>query len=257
MSTVAITGIVAIGLFVLVAIAVAVQTVEKNKKEKRRLHAGLTGKARNFQHMLAGFPEGFLNNDLQTLVCKSLLQVYEQLSEMEPSNKEYARQIQAVKQQLQQLKNKPAQQQTVALTDNAQIKEVQKLLKGLFNFISKLTENRKLSVKEAKAYAKQIRRLMIQTSLDSLSEAKRQALQAKKHRLAIHYLQMSIEKMKKENGDGYYTNAITQLDAQINQLNEQALKNEQVKKERMKNNADEWDELNKDDDSWKKKAIYD
>ena len=86
MSTAVVIGIIAIGLFVLVAIAITMQTVEKNGKEKRRLESSLNTRARNFQYMLEGFPKGFLSRDLQVLVCKCLLEVYQQLSRVNPKN---------------------------------------------------------------------------------------------------------------------------------------------------------------------------
>jgi hypothetical protein len=257
MSTFAIVGIVATGLFLLVAVAVAMQAMEKSSKEKRRLHSGLTGRARNFQYMLDGFPDGFLNRDLQVLVCKCLLQVYEQLVQFEPKNREHKIKADKIKALLNQVLAKSASNRRVTLTDTTQIQEVQKLLNSLFNFISKMTASKKISNKEGLAYAKQIRRLMVQTSVDALMQAKNQAVDDGKTRLAIHYLQMAIEKMSKENDDGFFTSSISNCNDQINAFNADALKKEEDATQRKKESAKEWDELNKDDDSWKKKAIYD
>ena len=40
------------------------------------------------------------------------------------------------------------------------------MLSGLYNFISKLAASKRINAKEAMAYGKQVRRLMVQTSTD-------------------------------------------------------------------------------------------
>jgi len=257
MSTVAIVGIVITGLFILVSIAVATQTIEKNKKEKRRLHSGLTAKARNFEYMLNGFPDGFLSKDLQVLVCKCLLQVYEQLNQLEPGNKAFGKKLSQAKQKFEQVKNGANKDRRVALADAAQIKEVQKLLKLLFNFISKLREAKQLSGGESSAYARQIKQLMLQTSIDTLTQAKNQALSDKKPRLAIHHLKLIVDKLNKENTNGQYNNLINEHSSALDQLIQHTDQEEIAAAERRKASDKEWDEVNKADDSWKKKAIYD
>ena len=252
MSSAAIVGFVATGLFILIGIAIAMQTIEKNKKEKNRLLSGLTGRARNFDYMLAGFPEGFLNTNLQVLVCKCLLDVYEQLTRLEPKNSQHASRTRTVRQQLQQLSKKAATNKTVNLTDANQIQEVQKLLTNLFNFISKLTSSKKISNKDGLIYAKQIRRLMLQTSLDALTIARDQALKDNKPRLVTHYLEMAVEKMSKENEDGFYSTSIANYTQKIDEYNTEAAAEELKKKSTVNS-----EEQTKKDDSWKKKALYD
>lgn len=258
MSTAVIVGIIATGLVILVTTAVIMQTVEKNLKEKRRVHAALLARARSFQYMLSGFPDGFLNRDLQILVCKCLVQVYEQLSQHEPKNPDHTTRLQATKQQIQQLANKSSStNQRVTLTDTQQIQEVQKLLNTLFNFIAKLIENRNLTVKEGKVYAGLIRRLMVQSSVDALAVARGQALQEGKDRLAIHYLQMAIDKMNKENSDDYFSRAIAKYTELINELNTHALEKEQRADEEKQKLAQKWEDMDQSSDTWKKKALYD
>ena len=257
MSTAVIIGIVAIGLFVLVAIAVMMQTMEKNDKEKRRLASSLNTRARNFHYMLEGFPKGFLSRDLQVLVCKCLMEVYQQLCQMAPKNTDYSTKLQQAKARFEEFKARPANTTSVALTDKAQIKDVQKLLTSLHNFIAKLQESKRINGAEAKAYSHQIRRLMVQTSTDGLAQAINEALQAGKIKLAIHYLQLSIEKMHKENADGFYSERIANYQQRVGELTEQAKTSAEQAKQRRAEADAEWDNINKPDDSWKKKALYD
>ena len=257
MNTLVIVGIVAIGLFALVAIAVTMQTIEKNKKEKRRRESALTTRSRNFQYMLDGFPEGFLSRDLQVLVCKSLLEIYDQLLQIDSKNTNYLGRQELIQKQLEQYKNKAAASATVTLTDAAQIKDIQKLLTSLHDFISKLLGNKRINSAEAKAYSQQIRRLMIQTSTDGLAQAINDAMQKGKLKLASHYLQMTIDKMQKENGDGYYNDRIASHQLRLNNLTQDTQSHDADAKQRRNDADEEWDKANKPDDSWKKKAVYD
>ncbi len=256
MSTTFIVIAIGIGLFILVAVAITIQTIDKNNKEKRRMESALKARSRNFDYMLEGFPEGFLSRDLQVLVCTCLEEVFYQLVQINP-NKEYKNKLARAQERLAECKAKQANATSVTLSDAAQIKEIQKMLGGLYNFISKLAASKRINAKEAMAYGKQVRRLMVQTSTDVLIEPIQEAMQQGKPRLAIHYLHMANEKMKKENDDGFYNDRIAKQTARISELEEQANSLESSAKERKQEAAAEWDELDKPDDSWKKKAVYD
>lgn len=254
MSTLFIIGLVTLSLVVLVAVAITLQTIEKNNKEKRRLEAALKTRARNFQHMIEGFPEGFLNRDLRLLVCKCLQEVYGQLINLNPKNGIYSKNKITVDQQIEAIRNQGETAKKVHLTDPAQIKEIQKLLQSLYGFISKLNKSRSLTNDEAKAYGLQVRQLMVQSTLDALLTGVNDSIAKNKPRLAIHYLHMVLDKLNKENGNGHYSDKITQYKAQMAELEQAAIAQESRRKEA----DEEWDKVgNEEDGSWKKNAVYD
>ncbi|MCP3906416.1 MAG: hypothetical protein GY712_00130 [Oceanicoccus sp.] len=256
MSATAVVVAIGVGLFILVAVAITIQTIDRNNKEKRRLEIALNTRSRNFGYMLDGFPEGFLSRDLQVLVCTCLVEVFSQLVQINPTE-DYKSKLASARERLAQCRGKTAANATITLTDVAQIQEIQKMLKGLYNFISKLAASQRISGKEAMIYGKQVRRLMVQTSTDALAGPIQEAIHQDKPRLAIHYLHMTNEKMKNENDDGFYSDRIAIHDARISELEQQASSLETSAKESKKEAAAAWDELDKPDDSWKKKAIYD
>jgi predicted RND superfamily exporter protein len=257
MSTAVIVGIIISGLAILVAIAVTIQSIDKNNKEKRRLEAALKSRSRNFDYMLNGFPEGFLNRDLQVLVCNCLAEVYSQLAQIDSRNKDYSNKLSKAQMQLAEYKARPANNSSVTLTDITQIKEVQKMLGGLYNFIAKLAASKRITTKEAKIYGKQVRRLIVQTSTDALINPINDALQMHKFRLAIHYSHMAVDKMKKENDDGFYTDRINKYLLRIDELETQATSNEEEAETEKQKIAGDWEDIEKPDDSWKKNAVYD
>lgn len=257
MSTPLIIGLLAGGLFVLIAIAVALQGIEKRRKEKRMLENALNNRARNFQHLLDGFPQGFLSRDLQVLVCKSLADAYEKLCRVDSSNRTYAKQRALNEERLSQFREKAATQQAVHLSDLVQIREVQKLLSHLHKFIAKLMDAKRITGQEAKTYSQQIRALILQTTIDATQIQISEALGQSKPRLAIHHIQSAIEKLTKENVGGRFGAQIAGFQQQLAELESLAAADEQASQGRREEADKEWDELNKPDDSWKKKALYD
>lgn len=257
MSTPLIIGLLAGGLFVLIAIAVALQGIEKRRKEKRLLENALNNRARNFQHLLDGFPQGFLSRDLQVLVCKGLADAYEKLCQVDSSNRTYAKQRALNEERLSQFKEKAATHQPVHLSDLVQIREVQKLLSSLHKFIAKLMDAKRITGQEAKAYSQQIRGLILQTTMDAAHLQISEALSESKPRLAMHHIQSAIDKLTRENSGGRFGAQIAAFQQQLAELESQAMADEQASQDRRQEADKEWDELNKPDDSWKKKAIYD
>ena len=254
MSTALIVGILAGSLFILVTFAITLQSIEKNRKEKRRLESALNARARNFQYLLDGFPQGFLSRDLQVLVCKCLADVYEQLVRTVPGNSSYKKQLDLNAERLKLFLEKPETSQSVPLGNQAQIIEVQKLLKNLHKFIATLLEAKRISAPEAKSYSQQIKRLMIQTTIESIDQQISDAIVADKPRLALHHINTAIEKLSRENTGGQYSAKISDLEQQLAEVQQKVSATSVAMKEESEK---EWEELGKDDESWKKKAIYD
>ncbi len=257
MSTSVIVALIAAGLFILVSFAVIMQSIEKNKQEKRLLESSLLARARNFQHLLEGFPDGFLGRDLQLLVCKCLLDVYQQLGQLRPNSSEYKKFQAVYAERIEQQKNSSSNNPRVSLSNQQQIREVQKLLTTLHSFIAKLVTAKSISNAEAVAYSKQVKRLMAQTTIDGLVSAINEAFKENKEKLALHHMKNAVTKMSELNGDGSYSNHINEFNERIASLEQELDVQDKASKQRRKEADEEWDELNKPDDSWKKKAIYD
>jgi len=237
MSPEIIAGIVAVVLLALISAAIAIQTIEKNNKEKRRMETALKARIRNFNHMLTNFPDGFLGKDLQLLVCQCLVDVYEQLKQLQPGNKQHSAGLASVNQQITQLSAQASQQTTVTLTDTEQIKEIQQMLSSLFNFIARLRASGRINDQQAQVYAQQIRQLTLQTSLDALNQSAKQAIQIGKHKLAIHYYHMAVDKLKKENADGNRDKHLASYQERIAQLEAQLGEREQANQENVSINT--------------------
>jgi hypothetical protein len=259
MSSEFVVGLAAIVMLTLISIAITIQNVEKNRKEKRRLENALNSRARNFEGMLSGLPQGFLNNDLKQLVCICLTEVYEQLQLLNPKQNLQAAALKRTKATADELKNSAKANTPIPdLNNQEQIKEVQQQLTSLFNFIAKLRANNRINDDQAQHHALQIRRLMLKTNLDLLNEHARLATHSGKLKLAVHHYQTAVDKIKKENEADFFSNHLLGYAERIEDLEEQIGEREQQQQAAIDKNQGAWDEaLQEKEEPWKKNSVYD
>lgn len=222
MSSATIVSFIAAGLFLLIAIAVVQQTLDKIARKKRLLLNSLNTRIRNMEQMLKIFPAGFLSKELQLLIVKTLDDCYRQYLTIEPKNQDIARKQSSNAQQLQKAQNMPAVSTAVTLTDSIQINNVKTMLKALHAQIGNMRAEKQLNTEQYSLYNKQIRRLLVQSANDELIAPTQEAIAKGKLRLAIHYLTSARDKMQKENDEAYYQPLIAALNNRINELEQQA-----------------------------------
>lgn len=263
MGTETIVTFIIAGLLIFVGTAFVIHTVEQNRREKKRLETSLYKRAANLQHMLDNFPENFLGNDLKALICKSLLNIYEQLINIGSSKTQCNAKVTDINQHLQTLaaenSNKPYQ----ALENAGQIKEVKDQLNMLYGFINQLSAQNSISKAQAESYTCQLKVLLSQTAIDNYVIAARQAEAQEKFRLAIHYYQAALDKLEKENLSGAYHQHALDYQKRIADLRplndqQQVVSPDDKNKEADTASNAEWDNfMDTNEDEWKKKSVYD
>lgn len=225
MSSTLVVSCVTIGLFLMVAIAVTLHTLERNAKEKRRLESTLNARSKIVQNMIDCFAAGMLSTELHTLLFSKQQGVYAQLCSIDSRNKDYASKLAQARQQLAEHKRKPVTTGTISSTDKKQLHNIEIMLSGLHNLTNKLAKRNKISADQYALYTQQLRHLFIQTANNALIKPTQQAIDNSKPRLAIHYLQAARLKMAQED-EAFYSQAINELDHRILQLEAQAKQQE-------------------------------
>lgn len=248
-------------LFALAAYAFISQSIEKKRVQKQRILATLKTKQRNFVHLINGFPPNFLTTDLLSLIYRALIDTCEQLSKIEAKEQRHQDDITLYTNQLDALsKNATAQR---ARVDNPQVmKDIRQHLLELQHFLVQQESTKVINKVQFGAYIDQIKRLALQMSVDAYLFHAKQAQQAGKFRLAIHYFSLAKKLLSAENASRAYDKQLAQLDAITTKLEEKA----QIHGEpeaAVKNPATgepaakEWDKFTGPEDAWKKKQIYD
>lgn len=257
-STVMIVSGIATVVVLLLAYAFIFQTIENKRKQQQRILSALKTRATNFKYMLSGFPENFLGQDLTVLVNRCMVDVYDQISKLDPQG-DYAGEIQHYTNQLAEAQRNPTTAQRVQFSNPAQIKDVRAHLQELHQFIEKLLRRNAINGNQAKTYSKQVQKLILQVSVDSYLLHAKQAQASKKLRLAAHYYGLAKKLLVRENGKQVYAKQIQQLESLIQQLEnlikQEAATTPEAVAEPVK--SKEWAEYEKEEEGWKKKTVYD
>lgn len=246
-----IVTIITIGLALMLTLAFSIHTIERNKREKRHMESLLRKKLSDLQYMLEHFPVNFLGTDLQVLICKSILDVYEQLIDVDPKNQEYSNNRRSITERLQKLQSQNKEQRYQPLDNLVQIKEIKDMLGLLNGFIGRLYNQKAINREQATHYSGQLKKLLAQTTIDSYAVGARDAEGNGKHKLAIHYYSSAVEKLKKEGLDSMYHEHILRFQQRIEEL-QKALGEDggDTSPAAPGTKSD-------DDDPWKKKQVYD
>lgn len=244
--------IITIGLALMLILAFSIHTIERNKREKRHLESLLRKKLADLNYMLEHFPVNFLGTDLQVLICKSILDVYEQLISVDPKNPEYSNSRSAITERLKKLQNENKEQRYQPLDNLVQIKEIKDMLGLLGGFVTRLYNQKSIGRDQATHYNNQLKKLLAQTTIDSYAVGARDAESSGKVKLAIHYYSSAVEKLKKEGLDSLYHEHILRFQQRMVELQKAVDANVETAKQGQTGEG-----TKSDDDPWKKKQVYD
>jgi uncharacterized membrane protein YfbV (UPF0208 family) len=263
MDSISIIVIIIVLLACLVCYAFASQALEQKRQHRQRLLTALNIRANNLKYMLNSFPAGFLSKELSLLVQRSLIEVCEQMSRLEPGNPSHKQDLQAVTQQLNETRRQPAQKaQAVTLENPQQVANIKQSLEELYKVIHQQEQRKDISAAEASVYRTQIRQLVLGITVDSYLLQGHRARQQDKVRLAQHYYEVSLKLLQREDTTG----AFEQKQARIKEW----FKDVQAKAQHLGvaevpvEDDDEqaqidraWERFSEAEEGWKKKNVYD
>ena len=247
-------------LIALAGYAFISQSIEKKRVQRQRILMALKTKHRNFVHLISGFPPNFLTSELLSLIYRALIDTCEQLSKVEPKEQRHLDDITLYTNQLDALpKNSPAQRPRI---ENPQaMKEIRQHLHELQNFLIQQEAAKLINKVQFGAYIDQIKRLSLQMSVDAHLYHAKQAQQASKLRLAIHYFSLAKKMLTTENASRTYDKQIAQLESIISKLEEKAqISGEQAEANETSAQPEatkDWEKFTPPTDNWKKKQVYD
>lgn len=258
MSEIAIAIIIVALLVLLVGYTFVSQSLEKRRKRRNRLLLALKHRKRNFKFMATGFPRGFLTKELTLIIYRALLDACEHLSRLEPKEASHMEDYTQFSAELEQIKQQE-QAQRARLENPEQMGDIKQLLEELYRFITHQGERGNLSEAQTQVYQDQIKRLVLQASVDAHAANARLAQGAGKPRLALHYYTLAKKLLLRENGGQGYQKQLTQLQDIIGKLKEQLAQQPDAPLEGgpAPEEKKEWEEFSKKEEGWKKKQLYD
>jgi hypothetical protein len=240
-------------------------SIEKRRNQRQRLITALRARRNSFRDLATGFPAGFLSHDLTALLYRALVDTCEQLSTLEPKDPTHAEQL-SFYANLLSTQKEGNQSPKVRLDNPKQIKEAGQLLQELHKFVLQQSATKVINQVQTDAYTDQIKRLVLQMSVDGHIFNARQSQQVGKAKLAVHYYTLARKALAAENNGHGFDKQIAQLDSIIAKLQEKVDAIPEVAEAEQAANAKpategtpskEWKQFDEENDKWKKKQIYD
>lgn len=241
-------------------------SIEKRKVQRQRLVTALRARRNSFRDLATGFPAGFLSNDLTALLYRALIECCEQLTVLEPRDHTHSEQLTLYSNLLSSIKEN-TQQMRVRLDSPQQIKEAHGLLQELYKFVMQQSALKQINQVQTDAYTDQINRMLLQMSVDGHVFNARQAQQAGKLKLAIHFYSLGRKALAAENASHTFDKQIAQLDGIVAKLQEKIDSTSEkppttdaettTGKTATPDSNKEWKQFDEENAKWKKKQIYD
>ncbi|MFL0796611.1 MAG: hypothetical protein K6L73_03850 [Cellvibrionaceae bacterium] len=244
-----------IALIAVIAYGAISQSIENTRKKKQRVHKALQARFDNFSYILDAFPEGFLNSELQLLVCRCITDDLEKLTQLEPHDPLHIERLAHYTQLSENIKLHGHQAKRVTLSNPNQIKEVRSHLSDLNKFIVMLQKRGTISTDQMNNYQLQIKNLMVQVSLDTYQMAATRAIEREKYRLAYHYFDLA-KKILMKDGDSQSARQLQAIEQKMSEL-EPMLEEEVTTAAPPKNEDDAWAKFDEEESQFKRKNLYD
>jgi hypothetical protein len=256
MSPLVITLLIVVGIVILIVIGYVNHMVENSKLEKARLKADLSDRIRRCADLSETLPGQMVSPALKLLLTRLQLQFGERLLQVDKNDN-------ALKTRLGQLRSLVGQGESIPVTNpphkiasEAKAKEVRFQLESLHGQITRAAQDGQLPANEAKNWVKEIRDMLVQLHVEFFTNLGLQALQENQPRQARLAFERGVQYLQKQPDPARYQGQLQQLKAQLARANALVLENAQP-------SADEPSELTEglksleDEDTWKKKNIYD
>lgn len=264
MSSLLIIVIIVVLLVCLVSYAVISQTLASAREKRNRQISAFKTKARQLKFMLSGFPEGFLPREILLLLQKNLLDVFENLSQLEPQDSKHKEDLRWTSSLLTTTQRSPKTETGESLDNLQQIKEVKTCLEQLHRFVFQQEKKGVFNKATASSHRSQIKNMVLSLSMDSYILHGRSAQQVGKTKLALLHFEHALNLGVKEGSQNpQIIKKINFLKQKLDELGkvaaQEAATTDTTEKADDSEEADDaWQQFaSETDDSWKKKHVYD
>ncbi|WP_114416219.1 hypothetical protein [Marinospirillum perlucidum] len=242
--------IVALGLMLFVF---ARQQNEKKKIEAQRRVRILADRGRQMQILLDELPPHYLSQDLRAFVASQwldLLHEQQQLGSNDPKLKE---EMTAAQNKIDEIRSSN-QPDPEPVTDIQVANGVRRNLKQLNKVIVSLYQDKKIAHRIAQTYLNEIKQGFTQTLVEVFRASARKAEAQNNLRIAVVHYKRIMSELNRNNPNGVHNQTLLECRQTIQELEDRiALESESSNNEL----AESVDEMMEEEDSWKKKQLYD
>lgn len=243
--------VAALGLMLLVF---AKQQNEKKKLEIQKRIRQLADRGKQLQILLDELPPHYLSQEFRTFIVSQWMDLLHEQQQLGASESRLRPDVEAAQKKRDEVHaSHGAQPEPV--TDVKIANGVRRNLKQLNKVIVGLYQEKKISHRIAQGYLNQIKQAFNQTMIEVLQHSARQAEAEGNHRIALVHYKRIMSELNRSNPGGIHNQTLLECRETIKKL-EELIAQEEAQKA---NNelASGFDEMMEEQDSWKKKQIYD
>lgn len=261
---------VIIGIIIIISCLVCYifvrQTVIKRKKEKARLKRALDKRSKDLVQMLNAFPPYFLPKDLQVFIYRCIVDVFEQLSKLEPNEQHYIDSYTLYTSQMETAARETHRQSETNIQSSSQINELRQYLNYLGRFVQRWMQRGNISSKQYGHYKTLIKTMITKLMVDNYMLSAKAAMDIQKHKLAAHYYTLAKNLITKEGLLSGNKERLQIINQELSSLKKRIAEEEAEQAELARQQSEENSEQNEteeqwgkfqEDADWKKKNIYD
>jgi cytochrome c biogenesis factor len=239
------------------------QTIAQRKRDRERLLNALNKRAKELVQMLNVFPAYFLPKVISVFLYRCIVDVFEQLSKLEPGRPEFLEQFMLYTATMETTIRQPDNAKQANLQSTTQINEIRQYLNYLSRFMQKWVERGNLSSKQFAAYKVILRSLSTKLMIDNYILSATKSVDIGKAKLAVHYLTLAKDIIVKEGLGNTQADNIAHISEELVRLNKllklenEAMGNTPVERVPITEvKEEEWDAF-EGKDHWKKRDVYD
>ncbi|EKT4466197.1 hypothetical protein WCE02_21940 [Pseudomonas juntendi] len=255
MTPLLITLLIVAGIALLIVIGYLNNVVENAKLERARLKIELAERLRRCGEITETFPRQLMTPALKLLLTRLELNLNQRQLALDKHNTEIKARITALEGLIAQGEALPIDNPPSPIQTEAKAKEVRYLLESLHNQIVRATQEGFLQTNEGKYWVKEIRHLLVLLHIEFFNNLGQQALQQSQPAQARLAFERGVQYLRKQQDPKQYEEQRVYLEKLLARAN--ALVQDQM--EPAENDENELTQGLKTDDeeTWKKKAVYD
>lgn len=228
-------------------------SIEKQRRQRALLIANLSDYAFRMQRILDSIPPAYMGKDIQLLLLGQIKKRMERLKEIAPSNDKFRKKLDSANAEIAEVTGSTAPQAKPQLKSPEEANEIRSQLQELSKVIESFTQNKVISVDEARRYLAFLQASFVDANLNYLLQMAENSRKESKPKLAILNYEKAMAEMKKRNQKGAYTERLEQINAIINELKVEAGQSVEQESEEGNELTQAMNELIEEEDAWKKK----
>ncbi|RDH44579.1 hypothetical protein [Zooshikella ganghwensis] len=262
-SPITITAAILVFVIILIGAAYAYHSAENAKIEKSRKASMFSNRIRRIEEVMSTLPLPYLGHGLGEFLISEKLDALESIKSlsMKDHNSSIEERIANTKGEMAEFMDKIVQEQhkSVNITSEAQAQQLHNTFHECHRLVLASFKSSRISKVDASKLINYIKERLIIITYELFSYSAYNAQQAEKYTLAIHYYERAIDELRKHNASHTYDEYIQKIKNRIAHAEEQqkAQTSLETPENQSSSLVSKLDELVDEDETWKKKNVYD